>query len=53
MLTGISKVIHQHFVMGPVAAPLMQHLNIQTGQVSCPEVAEFLGYLCAPMPLCG
>lgn len=53
MLNGISNLINhrqQHLIMVPVAAPVMQRPNIQAGQV---EVAEFLGYLCAPTPLCG
>ncbi|WP_339510954.1 hypothetical protein [Pseudomonas sp. RL_15y_Pfl2_60] len=58
MLNGISNLINRlrlHLDMGPVAALVMQHLNIKTGQQSCSEseVAEFLGYSCAPMPLCG
>ncbi len=32
---------------------LANGLNIHAGQVTCPEVAEALGYPCAPMPLNG
>ncbi|WP_157699366.1 hypothetical protein [Pseudomonas sp. M30-35] len=56
MNNRISHVINhsqQHPFMVPVATLVMQRLNIKAGQISCSEGAEFLGYSCAPMPLCG
>ncbi|SNS19640.1 hypothetical protein [Pseudomonas segetis] len=52
MPNGISNMTNW-LDMGPVTALVTQQLNTQTGQQSCSEVAEFLGYPCAPMPLCG